>query len=176
MMTTVTERCRTVATFRHVSVKLMELLARWTPTTPEMEAKVLFGRHVWDFAQMANWLGERTFELRQAKHFTLRPVNAYQTLLDEASAARSTGERVATLYEGLLPGLVGRYRRYVAETDPILDEPSVVIIERIVKTLERQRDEAGTLCTELHLDARVAGDIAARERDIGNIVEEQARA
>ena len=176
MMTTVTERCRTVATFRHVSVKLMELLARWTPTTPEMEAKVLFGRHVWDFAQMANWLGERTFELRQAKHFTLRPVNAYQKLLDDASAVRSTGERVATLYEGLLPGLVDRYRRYIAETDPILDEPSIVIIERIVKSLERQRDEASTLRTELRLDARIAGDIAAREQGIGNIVEAQARA
>ena len=59
MITSVSDRCRAVATFRHISVTLMETAARWTPTTPEMEAKVMFGRHIWDFAQMADWLGKQ---------------------------------------------------------------------------------------------------------------------
>jgi hypothetical protein len=171
-ITTVSERCRNIATFRHISVHLMEIVARWTPTTPEMEAKVMFGRHVWDFAQMADWLGKRTFELRQPEHYTLRPVEAYDALLTEAAQAESTSERIATLYDGVLPGLIARYRDYLAATDPILDEPSVVIIERIVRELERQRVEAAALQRELKLGAGAAPAIAARERAIDNIVAE----
>jgi hypothetical protein len=171
-ITTVSERCRNIATFRHISVHLMETVARWTPTTPEMEAKVMFGRHVWDFAQMADWLGKRTFELRQPEHYTLRPVEAYDALLTEAAKAESTSERIATLYDGVLPGFIARYREYLAATDPILDEPSVVIIERIVRELERQRVEAAALQRELKLGAGAAPAIAARERAIDNIVVE----
>jgi hypothetical protein len=169
---TVSERCRNIATFRHISVHLMETVARWTPTTPEMEAKVMFGRHVWDFAQMADWLGKRTFELRQPEHYTLRPVEAYDALLTEAAQAESTSERIATLYDGVLPGLTARYRDYLAATDPILDEPSVVIIERIVRELDRQRGEAAALQRELKLGAGAAPAMAARERAISNIVAE----
>jgi hypothetical protein len=171
-ITTVSERCRNIATFRHISVHLMETVARWTPTTPEMEAKVMFGRHVWDFAQMADWLGKRTFELRQPEHYTLRPVEAYDALLTEAAQVESTSERIATLYDGVLPGLIARYRDYLAATDPILDDPSVVIIERIVRELERQRVEAAALQRELKLGASAAPAIAERERAIDNIVAE----
>lgn len=169
-ITTVNERCRNIATFRYISVRLMETAARWTPSTPEMEAKVLFGRHIWDYAQMADWLGKRTFELRQPEHYTLRPVDPYDLLLQEAAKAELTGDRIATLYDGLIPGLVERYRAYIAATDPILDEPSLVIIERIVRELERQRVEAAALQRELKLGAKPAAAIAARERAIGNIV------
>ena len=176
MTTTVNSRCRAIATFRHISVWLMETVARWTPTTPEMEAKVMFGRHIWDFAQMADLLGKRTFELRQPRHHTLRPVEAYDALLLEAAGAQSTGHRLAALYEGVLPGLVARYRRYVAATDPILDEPSIVIIEQVVRDLERQRVEAAALRRELNLGESAAAPIAAREQAIGSIVAEPMQA
>jgi hypothetical protein len=169
MMTTVTDRCRAIATFRHVAVQLMEMAARWTPTTPEMEAKVMFGRHIWDFAQMADSLGKRTFELRQPLHHTLRPVAAYEDLLRDAAAAQETGERLAALYDGVLPGLIERCRSYVTATDPILDEPSVVIIERMIRELERQRSEAASLRRELGLGAAAATGIADRERTIESI-------
>src|SRR5262245_36320052 len=153
-ITRVEERCRAIATFRHVSVKLMETVARWTPTTPEMEAKVVFGRHIWDFAQMADALGKRTFELRLPAQHSIRPVAEYDALLDEAAAAEGTGERLERLYEGVLPGLVDRYRAYVTATDPILDEPSLVIVQNIVRELERQRADAAQLRTALKLAAR----------------------
>jgi hypothetical protein len=170
MTTTVNDRARAIATFRYISVRLMETSARWTPTTPEMEAKVMLGRHIWDFAQMADSLGKRTLELRQPEHYTLRPVDAYDTLLEEAFAARSTGDRIAALYDGVLPGLIERYRRYLAATDPILDEPSIVIIERTVRELERQRVEAEALKRELGLETVASTRIAMRERAIGQIV------
>lgn len=168
-MTSVIERCRAVATFRYVSVRLMETLARWTPTTPEMEAKVMFGRHIWIFAQHADRLGKRTFELRQAEHYTLPPAAGYEALLDEVAGVESTGARVSAVYDGLLPGLVARYRSYVADTDPILDAPSVAIVGHIVPELEELRHDAATLRRELSLGS-TAAPYLAREQSITHIV------
>jgi hypothetical protein len=171
-ITRVDDRCRNIATFRHVCVQLMETVARWTPTTPEMEAKVMFGRHIWDFAQMADALGKRTFELRQPEHHTLRPVDAYDALLKEAAKAEATSDRIATIYDGLLPGLIERCKAYAAATDAILDEPSITIVERMVLEMERQRTEAAELQRDLKLGKGNGAAIAARERTIGDIVAE----
>ncbi len=162
MTTTVNDRGRAIATFRHVSVWLMETAAAWTPTAPEMEAKVMLGRHIWDFAQMADALGKRTFELRKPMHHTVPPVPAYLAFLAEVAAAKTTADRVAALYDGVIPGLIARYRAYVAAADPIMDEPSVVIIENIVRELERQRRDAAALRQELKLSASSPA-LAARE-------------
>jgi hypothetical protein len=147
----------------------METLARWTPTTPEMEAKILFGRHIWDFAQHADRLGKRTFELRQSEHYTLRPTEAYQALLDEMAGCESTQARLAAFYDGVLPGLMGRYQAYLGETDPILDGPTVAILEPMVRDVERMRREAAELQREARLLAG-SPSLAAREQAIGSIV------
>jgi hypothetical protein len=173
MMTSVIERCRAIATFRYVSVRLMETLARWTPSTPEMEAKVMFGRHIWIFAQHADRLGKRTFELRQTEHYTLPPASGYQALLEDVASNESTEARVSSVYEGLLPGLLSRYRAYLADTDPILDAPSVAIVEHILPELESLRRDAAALQRELRLGS-TAGPLAARERSIGALVAQEA--
>src|SRR5215470_16398689 len=119
MINTVSERCRYIATFRHISVWLMETTARWTPLTPEMEVKVFFGRHIWEYAQMADALGKRTFEMRQPEHYTIPAADAYEALLKDIAKTESTADRVAVIYDGLLPGLIERYRGYLKATDPI---------------------------------------------------------
>lgn len=175
MTASVAERCRAIATFRYIGVSLMETVARWTPSTPEMEVKVMFGRHIWDFAQMADALGNRTFELRQPRHHSVPPVDEYNNLLKDVSSAQSTGDRVAALYEGVLPGLIKRLRCYTADTDSILDEPSIVIIDRIVRDLERQRAEANALRRLLGLESTSAVGLAARETRMANIIAEHVR-
>jgi hypothetical protein len=80
MSLTVAERARRIATFRFVEVRLMEI-GGLDPTTPEMEVKVLLGRHIWDFAQHADALGKRTLELRERLHHSRPPTSAaYQRL------------------------------------------------------------------------------------------------
>jgi hypothetical protein len=163
MTFTVNDRARAIATFRFVEVRLMEITAAWTPTTPEMEVKVLFGRHIWDFAQHADWLGKRTFELRQPAHYTLRAVDSYALLLDEFAAEESTPARIAALYDVLLPALDRRYRDYVANTDPLLDQPSVVIIERILHEMQRMRNDGAKLRRDLSLKSVPLDHLAGRE-------------
>ena len=149
MNMTVNDRARAVATFRFIEVSLMELVATWTPITPEMEAKVMFGRHIWDFAQHADALGKRTFELRQKEHYTLPADAAYVALLNRVASMTGTAERISALYEAVLPGLARRYESYISATDSILDEPTIVIMQRIVVDLRRQSAQAHTLLQEL---------------------------
>src|SRR5712691_1852295 len=145
MSLTVNERARALATFRHVEVRLMEIVAAWTPTTPEMEVKAVFGRHIWDFAQHADWIGKRTFELRQPEHYTLAPAPDYAALLARVGAATSTTDRLGLLYDFFIPALLRRYKDYLDRTDHLLDGPSVAVIERITRDHERGLGEAAQL-------------------------------
>jgi hypothetical protein len=149
MTSIIRSRADRLATFRSIALQLMEVLARWVPTTPEMEPKVLFGRHIWDFAQHADMLGKRTFELRALLHFTLTPAADYQSLLAELSSATSTADRIDLLYQGLLPGLAKRYDDYLQTADAILDEPSVRIVERISADILRMLAQSRELMGEL---------------------------
>jgi hypothetical protein len=142
MTQSIRDRADTIATFRWVSVHLMEMLARWVPTTPELEVKILFGRHIWEFAQHADALGRRTAELRAPLHFSLAPVNAYSAVLEELAPVKGTAERLHGLYQAVIPDLEARYHRYLDETNPLLDEPSVRIIDRILADLARLRADA----------------------------------
>lgn len=129
---TIRQKADRVGAFRYVSVYLMETLARWIPTTPELEAKVLFGRHVWDLAQHADQLGRRTGELRASLQYSYPPVEGYRRVLEMVAGATGTLERVAGFYDGLLPDLEARYRQYIAATDLLNDDPTVRIMERIL--------------------------------------------
>lgn len=159
----VQERARRIGTFRFLEVRLMETAAAWTPTTPEMEAKVMFGRHIWDFAQHADALGKRMFELRRPAQESVAPAPEYLALLDEVLALSGTAERLAALYDVVLPGLQRRYEAYAAEVDAVVDAPSLVIVERILTDTRRQRAEAGALRRELGLAAAGAAPLAERE-------------
>ena len=128
-------RAENVGTFRFIHVFLMETLARWVPNTPEMEVKVLFGRHVWDLAQQADLLGKRAYELRAPLQFSLRPIERYAQFLEEFATMAPTPQKIAGFYDVILPGLAARYQRYLAGTDRLLDEPTVRVMERILDEL-----------------------------------------
>ena len=172
MQFSVQQRAECVGTFRWIEVQLMEMLARWVPTTPEMEVKILFGRHVWDCAQHADALGKRAFELRAPLHFTLPPVEAYRGFLREIADLADTTDRVSAFYGAVSPAMVERYRGYLAKTDALMDEPTVRILDTIIRDYDRMAAErerlAGTLAA-LASSARVP-EWRAREQAIGDVV------
>jgi hypothetical protein len=170
MTLSVAERGRRIATFRFVSVRLMETAAAWTPTTPEMEVKVLLGRHIWDFAQHADALGRRTLELRLPVQHSLPPDERYLALLQELVGLSATAERLAGLYDVVLPGLDRRLAEYAAQADAIVDEPSLLIVERIRRDLDRQRVDAGRLREDLGLPSPPLQPLRARESAVPDLL------
>jgi hypothetical protein len=135
------EKAHYVGSLRTANVTLMETMAAWVPSSAELEAKVLFGRHLWDLAQHADLLGKRVFELRAPLHFS-PPLDAtYAGWLKEIAAMTSTQDRLAAFYEGVLPAMTARHQHYLERTDHLQDEPTVRILERIIQDHARMHGE-----------------------------------
>ena len=161
MTLTVRERADTIGTLRYTSVFAMETLARWVPTIPELEAKILFGRHLWEFAQHADALGRRTHELRAAMHYSPAPTASFQAALDAWRGLSGSRDRLASCYDAFVPDLERRYRDYLEATDPFLDEPSVRVVERALADFPRMIAESRVVRSERKDLA--GGDAAARD-------------
>jgi hypothetical protein len=158
MLLSVRERGETVATLRWIHVRLMETIASWVPTTPEMEVKLLFGAHVWDLAQHADTLGKRTQELRMPAQHSLLPVDAYQTLLGELGGVQDARHRMAYFYDGILVALASRYRRYLDRTDALLDAPTVRILDYLTREQARMVSESRDVWNHLALATGIDRD------------------
>jgi hypothetical protein len=169
-MLTVKERGHFVATLRYVHVSLMETLAAWVPTTPEMEVKLLLGEHIWDMAQHADSLGKRTFELRMPLQKSVRAADDYVEFLAAVAAIEPTQQRLAAMYDVVIPALVARQRGYIERTDQLVDAPTVRVLERFVHDAARMLDGARTLREELPAlklaDAKWTATLAAREAEL----------
>ena len=168
------EKAEYLGTFRWLEVFLMETLARWVPTTPEMEIKVLMGRHIWDAAQHADALGKRTFELRAPLHYTLTPLAPYLEFLKELAPVEDTPSRLQAIYDVLLPALTAKYQEYLNGSDSLLDEPSYRVIHGILSDFTRMRQENEALREEfkgtLVFDASRAEQWRRKEAEIAEIV------
>jgi len=157
----VKSRAEAVGALRHVSVRMMEILAGWVPTTPEMEVKTLFGRHLWLCAQFADRLGHRARELRSPLHYTRPPSPAFAEGLEALGSIRATAARIHAFHGEALPALRRACADYLDRTDALVDEPTVVIIQGAVRDIERMRADGERLLEELPVPA--SGDTQESE-------------
>jgi hypothetical protein len=152
MSLTVKQRGEFIATYRAIEVTLMETLAEWVPTTPEMEIKLLLGAHIWDIAQHADSLGKRTYELRLPLQHSMPPSEEYAAILHELRGIRTSQDRLGAFYDVMLPALQMRFRSYLNQTDHLMDAPSVRVLERILQDNARMIDESKDLRSQLKLE------------------------
>lgn len=174
MRLNVKQRGDHVATFRWIEVRLMETLARWVPTTPETEVKLVFGSHIWDVAQHADSLGKRTHELRLPLQHSLEPSAECVRFMVDLAATAETDKRVAAIYDCVLPALERRFREYLGQVDPLLDGPTLRILERMLFDIARMQADCKALRSELpalaSADTAWLEDLRRREISLGDIV------
>jgi hypothetical protein len=173
-MLNVKQRGDHVATFRWIEVRLMETLARWVPTTSETEVKLAFGGHIWDVAQHADSLGRRASELRLPAQSSFAPLAGYVRFLDDVAAIAESDRRVAAFYDCMLPAIERRYRDYVAHVDPLLDGPTLRIVEHILFDIARMKAECQALRDEVPAvaspDSAWLNGLRRHEAEIADIV------
>lgn len=145
----VKQRANTVGTLRFVCIFLMETLARWIPTTPEMEVKMLLSRQVWRMAQQADRLGRRARELRAPLHYSRPPRQDFLAALKQLAAASDTIDRIDAFHDVALPALAAAYKSYLAETDRLTDEPTVIICEQSLTEIDTMRRERNEWASEI---------------------------
>ena len=139
----------------------MRVLGGWIALTPELPAKLLFGRHVWDCAQHADAWGRRLPELR-APAQTSEPANdamiAFMQLLESPERPQQTLERIAGAYGVLKSHLVTVYARHLVSTNPVYEPPTRRILARCLEE-ERRHAAAGAVVLD-----RLIRDDHGRER------------
>jgi hypothetical protein len=124
---------------------MMRMLGGWIALTPELDVKLLFGRHVWDCAQHADLWGRRLPELRAAAQQS-EPANegvvALLDLVQGTEGPAQTVERVSAVYRVLKPHVATVYERHLAVANPIYEPPTRRILERCLAE-ERRHAAAG---------------------------------
>ncbi|MGH7279779.1 MAG: hypothetical protein ACREJG_13985, partial [Candidatus Rokuibacteriota bacterium] len=138
---------RLIRHYRYAEERLMRILGGWIALTPELPAKLLFGRHVWDCAQHADSWGRRLPELRAPAQQS-EPANErfvkFMDLLESAEAPRQTPERVTGAYRVLKPHLIAVYERHLAAANPVYEPPTRRILQRCIEE-ERRHATAGAV-------------------------------
>jgi hypothetical protein len=114
-----------------------------------MEVKMLFSRHVWRMAQQADRLGRRVRELRAPLHYSRPPQPGFLAALKQLAAVTDTIDRIDAFHDVALPALASAYKSYLAETDHLTDEPTVMICNQALEEIETMRRERSDWGSEI---------------------------
>jgi hypothetical protein len=141
----VEDSARLVRNYRYAVERMMRILGGWIALTPEISAKLLFGRHVWDNAQHADALGRRLPELRSTAGVS-EPANAevvaFIDAIEAAQAPGETAERLVGIYRVLKPHLRASYEEHLARANTVYEPPTRRILARCAED-ERRHIAAG---------------------------------
>lgn len=141
----VDESAKTVRHYRYAVERMMRILGGWMALTPELSAKLLMGRHVWDNAQHADLWGKRLPELRASAQIS-QPANerlvAFMDTLETAERPEQTIERVVAIYRVLKPHLLATYEAHLARANAVYEPPTCRILARCIED-ERRHVAAG---------------------------------
>jgi hypothetical protein len=147
--------------YRYVEERMMRIMGGWIALTPELPAKLLFGRHVWDCARHADAWGRRLPELRAAAQQS-EPANGevvrFMDLLETREGSQETPERLTAIYRVLKPHLVSVYDDHLQHANPVYEPPTRRILESCLEE-ERRHAAAGQRVLEA-----LTGDAAQRQR------------
>ncbi|MBI1848242.1 MAG: hypothetical protein HY294_14415 [Candidatus Rokubacteria bacterium] len=157
----VDDAARRIRHYRYAEERTMRILGGWIALTPELPAKLLFGRHVWDCAQHADLWGRRLPELRSPAQQSEPPNEAFvdfMALVETAEEPGRTIERVVGIYRVLKRHLLAEYERHLAHANPVYEPPTRRILQRCIEE-ERRHVAAGAVVLD-----RLVTDDAARAR------------
>src|SRR5215211_7100441 len=128
---TVRENSQRLANYRYLEIQLMEMIAGWCHTTPQIAFKATFGYHVYDHAQAADLLGERLEQLRSTRDSQEPGTDEFARLCETAWKLDDTIARLTAVYRVLEPHLVSSYVYHADATDPLADTPTVRLLRQL---------------------------------------------
>lgn len=139
------DSARICRNYRYAVERMTRIMAGWIALTPELSAKLLLGRHVWDSAQHADAWGRRLPELRAHAQESEAVNGAFAAFMDAIEAPDAPGQttlRLAGVYRVLKPHLLAVYVRHLERANPIYEPPTCRILARCIEE-ERRHISAG---------------------------------
>jgi hypothetical protein len=125
----VEESARRVGNYRWNEMRLFEALGGWVATIPELDVKMVLGRHCYHHAWHAELWTKRLPELREMNvdRMTL-PANdemvVFMNAVIEPEAPELTIEKLVGVYRVLIPRTIAAYTYHLNGTSAITDSPT----------------------------------------------------
>ena len=149
--------------YRYVEERLMRMLGGWIALTPEVPAKLVMGRHIWECAQHADAWGKRLPELREPAHQS-EPANdrvaRFMDFLEGREGPGETLERLTGVYRVLKPHLVATYERHLKMANAVYEPPTCRILTRCLDEERRHVAAGGLILRRLATSESAAARIA----------------
>jgi len=164
---------RLLRNYRYVVERTMRALGGWIALTPELSAKLLMGRHVWDLAQHCDVFGQRLPELRsraQVSEAANPAVGTFMDAIEDAEGPDQTVERLVGVYAVLKPHLLATYRDHLAHANPVYEPPTRRILARCIDDEERHIAAGETILKYLAAGPRVTERVSARRRHLEGLL------
>jgi hypothetical protein len=127
---TVQETARRVGNYKWAEMRLFEVLGGWVATVPELDVKLVLGRHTYHHAWHAELWHKRLPELREMNtdRLTVPPNDEFVTFMDavrEPEAPDQTIEKLTGVYRVLIPRFISVYTYHLNSTSTITDAPTI---------------------------------------------------
>lgn len=135
---TVDDNVELLKRYNYVKARLMEIATKHMNRTPEWEVKGALSYHVWLDTEHSTLIRKRVSEMREPPlHLDRVPDDRLKTFLDEALHAHNTIELVIGIYGVIRPALLKALRQHVAETNPLVDQPTCRVLSFIIQEEEQ---------------------------------------
>lgn len=134
---------RRVRNFRYAHEWMMMIMGGWIATIPEVPVKTGLGKITWEVAQAADTLGKRLPELRCGRKAVASSEagnDGFSTFVQELAKPDQpdlTIEKLAGVFDVLIPHLLEVYEQTMRETDQIADAPTIEILDEISRKARR---------------------------------------
>lgn len=168
---TVEESARRVGAYSWVEMRLFEALGGWVATVPELDVKLVLGRHCYHHAWHAQQFQARLPELREMNPARLtNPANDKVAALLEAviapEAAEHTIEKLTGVFRVLLPRKIAAYTYHLNATSSITDAPTQRSLKFILQDELDDWREGEMLLQSLITTPEAAARAAARAAEL----------
>lgn len=165
---TVEESARRVGAYKWVETKLFEALGGWVATVPELDVKLVLGRHCYHHAWHAELWDKRLPELREMNPERLtNPANdgvqAFMDAISEPEGPDLTIEKLVGVYRVLIPRKIAAYTYHLNGTSEITDAPTIRSLKFILGD-EFDDWREGEMLIQSLLDSPVKLERAARRQ------------
>ena len=165
---TVEDTARRVGNYKWTEMRLFEALGGWVATIPELDVKLVLGRHAYHHAWHAELWHKRLPELREMNQDRMTvPANdefvAFIDAVRDPEAPELTIEKLTGVYRVLIPRLIAVYTYHLNGTSEITDAPTIRSLKFALQDdFEDWRD--GEMLLQSLLDSPEKIELAARRQ------------
>ena len=158
---TVEDTARRVGNYKWAEMRLFEVLGGWVATVPELDVKLVLGRHTYHHAWHAELWNKRLPELREMNPDRLTvPANdelvTFVDAMTEPEGPDLTIEKLVGVYRVLIPHKIAAYTYHLNNTSTITDAPTIRSLKfAIADEFEDWRDGEMLLQSLIDADAEV---------------------